>query len=404
VVIITAQDYMLIFGATVGENKMSDASNIKVMEKYKREYYDPNWDNKVLDYNLNKYNFPTLFLEAAQELFPAIDKLENIHLHLTTHQLVDLRKQLEKMTLGEDFQKLIDSFFEEYADPILPTTEYLIQRTPGIRLMVPDQEKKGRLLSWHTGHHTGYGNGTYFFWTPVTKSFDTNAMQVLSWDDTVIAMEKLHTERLSLQELQELCRKDAFPTTLEIGQSWMFNPGVLHGNFNNDTGVSRVSFDIRAMIKNSDPGFRYPGGFWRLKVNRNTFKIKNIDPNRRWITFSDQGSRFIGSTPQFVIREFLLSWCKKNNITPIEWTNEYLKCDWNPHLQFFIDTNKVDGIVFPSIYGLSMELPQRLDLLKKFIEDGIDLVFVDEDIHANSLAALDYIKELYDYAYTKHTI
>jgi len=375
-------------------------NDLKILERYESKFLDSNWDNKVLNYDKRKYDWSTLFLESIREKFPTLDQLDNLHLYVKTNQLVDLRKHLERMSLGEQFQSLADNFFKEYITPLLPVQDYMIQKTPGIRLLVPDQAKKGRLLSFHTGHWTGYNNGMYTVWTPVTKTWDTNAMQVVNWNDSITAMKEIHSKKLSTIEVEELCKKICWPTNLNVGQSWLFNQGHLHGNVNNDTGVSRVSFDLRAMIKGSDYGFRYPGGFWRLHSETTYYQIpKQLDRNKRWITLSDQGSKYVGSTPQYIIREFLLSWCSKNNIVPIEWTNEYLHCEWSMNLQYVIDNGAIDGIILPSIYAITAEPSLRLKIMETAIERNIQMVFVDEDILLDSKESLEYIKRIYKYAY-----
>jgi sporadic carbohydrate cluster protein (TIGR04323 family) len=225
-------------------------------------------------------------------------------------------------------------------------------------------------------------------------------MQVVSWNDSISAMKEIHSKKLSTFEIEELCKKICWPTSINVGQSWLFNQGHIHGNVNNDTGMSRVSFDLRAMIKGSDYGFRYPGGFWRLHSEKNNYQIpKQLESNKRWITFSDQGSNYVGSTPQFIIREYLLNWCKSQNIKPVEWVNEYLHCDWNMTLQYVIDNSAIDGIILPSIYAMTAEPILRLKIMEKAIEKNIQMIFIDEDILLSSKESLEYIKRIYKYAY-----
>jgi hypothetical protein len=155
------------------------------------------------------------------------------------------------------------------------------------------------------------------------------------------------------------------------------------------------------MIKGTNYGFRYPGGFWRLRNQQNDFEIPDtLDNTKKWIVFSDQGSDYIDATPQFIIREFLLSWCKRYNIIPIEWNNEYLHCDWNINLQFILNSGVAEAIAFPSIYAFTAEPKLRLEIMQLALDKGIQLVFVDENILLDSQASLDYIKKIYAFAYT----
>lgn len=374
-------------------------NNLKVMERYNQKFLDDAWDNKILNYDTSKYDWEGLFLHTVQEKIPKIEKLDQLHLYIKFSQIPEMRKHLESMTRGEQFRSLIDQFFEEYISPLLPSTDYMVQTVPGIRLVLPNQEQQGKLLPWHTGYHTGYDNGIYSVWTPVTKTWGTNAMQVLSWNDTIDVMNKFQSGRLSLHQLQELCRSKAIPTTLDVGKSWLFNQGHLHGNFNNDTNVSRVSFDTRALVQGTDYECRYPGGFYRIRGKENKFKIlKNIS-NRNWIVFADQGSDYIGSMPQFIIREFMMNWCKQFNITPYDWQNEYLHVDWNPNLQFFMDMGASKGFIFPSIYAVSSTIENRIKLFEKALNNDIHMIFIDENIYLDSADALEYVKKIYAFAY-----
>ena len=289
--------------------------DLSIMQRYDSKYLEPAWNNQILNYDKDKYAFRPLFLNAIQEKFPEVKQIEDLHLHVAVNDMVPLRKHVENMMLGNEFITLVDTWLDEYVAPLLPSNDFMVQRTPGLRMMVPDQAKKGRLLSFHCGHWNGYNNGIYSVWTPITRTWGSNAMQVISWEDSIDIMKEIHSNRLTIDEVQELCIKHCWSTDIDVGQSWLFNQGIVHGNVNNDTGVTRMSFDTRVMIKDIDYGVRYPGGFFRLKNQKNNFNIPDtIDHNRKWVVFVDQASNYVGNTPQFVIREFLLPWCKKYNI------------------------------------------------------------------------------------------
>lgn len=119
---------------------------------------DPRWDNQVLTYDQKQFDWAGRVLEVVRELKPQLDCLEHIHLHFTSPELVMLRQHLEKFTNSREFSTQLDEFFYEHVRPLIDSEDYLIQKTSGIRLVVPDQEKLGRLLSFHTGYWTGYSN------------------------------------------------------------------------------------------------------------------------------------------------------------------------------------------------------------------------------------------------------
>ena len=117
------------------------------------------------------------------------------------------------------------------------------------------------------------------------------------------------------------------------------------------------------------------------------------------MVFVDQASNYVGNTPQFVIREFLLPWCKKYNIKPIDWVHEYLHNDWNLNLHYFMTNGVTEGLVFASIHAFSAYPQRRLELMQLALDRGIQIAFVDENILLDSQESLEYIKKIYEYAY-----
>ena len=90
----------------------------------------PQWDNCTLNYDLTKYNFPTLVLHVVKEIFPQVDALETIHKHLTPSQVVDLCDHVQKSFGRKHFMQLFDEFAEQYIKPKLNGKRYLIKRNP----------------------------------------------------------------------------------------------------------------------------------------------------------------------------------------------------------------------------------------------------------------------------------
>ena len=355
---------------------------------------DPRWDNKVLTYDQEKFNWSGQVLEIVRELRPAIDSLEHIHLFFKTSEMVELRQHLERWTNSREFSQQLDNFFQENVTPLIGRDDYLMQKTSGIRLVVPDQEQLGRLLSFHTGYWTGYSNDMFTVWTPLSRVFGTNTMQITSWQDTVELMTRIHTEKLSLDQLQDECIKRMFPVEIEVGQSWLFNQGHLHGNVNNDTGISRVSFDARCALPQGDFGPRRVGGFFRLQGTHS-----EIDPSKiqsgPWIVFVDQNSEYIGNIPHYIVREFLMQTTKSLGIVVNEWSNEYWGCTWMPKLQDFVNRSNIKGLVLPSIHAFSGSIDLRMSMFKTAIDNGQQLVFVDEQILISTQEELKLLEKLY---------
>jgi len=355
---------------------------------------DPRWDNQILTYDRKKFNWAEQVLEVVRELRPRLDSLENTHLYFTSSELVTLRQHLEKFTNSRHFSVQIDEFFYEYVKPLVKCDDYLVQKTSGIRLVVPEQEKLGRLLSFHTGYWTGYSNDMGTVWTPLSRAFDSNTMQVVSWEDSKKIMKRIHLEKLSIDMIQQLCAECMQPVEIEVGQSWLFNQGHLYGNINNTTGISRVSFDTRYALPNGVFGPRRVGGFFRLQHTHAELDRSKIQPGS-WVVFVDQNSEYIGNIPHYVVREFLMQTTKALNIKVLEWSNEYWGCTWMPKLLDFVNKTTLNGLVLPSIHAFSGDVDLRMSMFKTAISNGQQLLFVDEQILISTVSELSLLDKLY---------
>lgn len=356
---------------------------------------DPRWDNKLINYDTEKYPWSEWVLSEVKKLKPNLDSLTNIHQHFALDEMINLRKKLEKLSNSKEFSKLLDSFFEEYIHPNIDFKEYLIQSTVGIRLVIPNQAKKGRLLSFHTGYWTGYNNDMGTAWIPLTKCFSSNTMQVLSWEDSAKLMKKIHNEQLSLDEIQSLCEEKMYPVELDVGQSWLFGQGHLHGNVNNETNVTRVSFDARYALSDTDFGIRRAGSFFRFPGTAHTFNKNEIFSKDNWVVFVDQNSSYVGTTPHFIIREFLLEYAKRLDLSIVEWSNEYWGCTWMPKFADYCNSNSISGILMPSIYALSGDREKIISMLKVALSNNIQVMFADEEIFVRNIKDLDHIEKIY---------
>lgn len=355
---------------------------------------DSRWDNKILNYDKERYNWSGWALSVVQELKPEVDNIENLHLFFKVPELLTLRKHLEKWTNSKEFSTKLDDFFAEYVSPLIDDVDYLIQSTCGIRLVVPSQEDLGRLLSFHTGYWTGYSNDMGTVWTPLSRAYGTNTMQVMSWDDSVRTMQKIHGEKLSLNELQSLCEEQMYPVEINVGQSWLFNQGHLHGNVNNITGISRMSFDARYAKLGGDFGPRRAGSFFRFPGQFSVIDQTKLQKGL-WVVFVDQNSEFIGETPHYMVREFLLGVAKNLNITVGEWSNEYWGCTWMPKLHDYTNKVTLAGLVMASVHAFSGNIEQRLEMFANAINNGQQLIFVDENLLISTKEDLKIIEKIY---------
>lgn len=374
---------------------------INVDELYQEKNLDPNWDLKKISYNLKDYPWPDLFLEQVQKVLPSIDDLTLLHKYANTNQMIAIRKHLESWSRSQEFCTLVDNFVTPIVKEKYPHDDWMVQFTPGIRLMVPDQAKKNRLLPFHTGFWTGYDNGTATIWTPVTDAYDTNTMWIMGWNESRDLMKKIHNESWSMDQIQKTCEQMSKPVQVNVGESQLFSQGHLHGNVNNETGKSRLSFDVRITNPNIEYRRRRPGSYYRFPNTHPKIDPSKIDLDRSWLAFVSPNDPYIDMAPYFMIREFLLQWCTSHGIKPNDWTNELHECDWMPMLGDRLKPGT--GIVMASIYNFSISTQKRIEWFHYAVENDVQMIFVDENILLQNQEDIKLIERYYAHYYHKYS-
>ena len=183
-------------------------------------------------YDLKKYDFISLF----QDLFGRKD-LDNLHLDLDDEYEFfsspgsdsDTKFHTtfyDKMRSGwPEFLGLYKTFIKDNIAPIMGATDKLIyQKWPSFRVHLPNNVAVG---GWHKDRDYNHPPGEINFILTLTKMFESNA-----------TIAESSPGKMDFRQL------DASP-----GQVIKFNGNeCIHGNLPNKTGVTRVSFDFRAML------------------------------------------------------------------------------------------------------------------------------------------------------------
>ena len=365
---------------------------MKILDRYDISI-DPMWDHNVVDYDLEKFPWYDRFLAIVQEQNPRCPSIEKIHECFLRSEIVPLRKKFEQFVQTKEFSGWVDDYFECIIGDAIG--EYLIQSIPTMNFVLPDQQRQGSLLTFHTGHMDGANNGMYTIWTPVSPAYASNSMQVCSWDDSVQITKDFHEQKLPLKEIQKRCTELSRPVEIEMGQAWLFNQGHWHGNINNETGITRIGLDIRAMEKDTVCGNRKPGSYFRFPGT--TFEVPKVDAQRRWIVFNDPVGDYMGTMPPYIARSFIERYADKLGIKPVGWHTEYSFTDWNPHLEFFIHETEVEGIALLSMHGLSSPINRRMELFESCVNKDIHVLFCDENYILDSKEGLDHIKKCLEF-------
>jgi sporadic carbohydrate cluster protein (TIGR04323 family) len=357
------------------------------------------WDNKVVNYDLEKYNWPAWALSVIQEVVPQVKELETMHEVLTPSEIVKVSQHVQNACSRVDFMERFDEFAADIVPQRIENKRYLIQRQGTLRVVIPNQAKVGRRLAFHQGIFVGNGRGCRTLWTPFTEAKGTNTMWMLDLDISQELTRRVLAEKWDLQKFEDESLKHAWPVTLSPGQSHLFFQEHIHGNVNNDEGYTRVSMDMRILIEGEEWGRRLPGGFMRLPGDYEVSKTMDYT-GKSFITYAGWNTIYSKNIPLPMQRAIIDPYCQKNKISynSYEFENEHM--DWCPGLEFYIK-EKPDGIVLCSMYSLPDDPDRRTELLELAVKLGVELHFANELCAVKSADDLEKIQTYLNFAVPK---
>jgi len=164
------------------------------------------YDNTILDYSNNNYNFYNCLNEYYKKKYTSLMNLENIHNLLNSNELSDEHKNYykeipmfgktdRKSIFVNDFYKLIESdytFTYEYLNflkmvikPLFPLENKLVvQKTPNIRFHLPgcsnigkrDTDKYKDIIGLHNDSEFGHPKEEINIVLHITEMFDSNSI------------------------------------------------------------------------------------------------------------------------------------------------------------------------------------------------------------------------------------
>jgi sporadic carbohydrate cluster 2OG-Fe(II) oxygenase len=319
-----------------------------------KQCFDPNFDNNQVSYDLSTFNLPQWGLEKVRELYPSVSALDNLHKELTTEQIINASAHAQKACKSQEFVNLLDSIIESTVLPLV-NKPVMVQRFGTMRIVVPDQAKKGRLLGYHTGIVNGNGWGLRTMWIPFTSAFDSNTMQILPWDKSQSITRRVMAEQWDFETLQSECHKDSFPVNLEPGDMHLFTQGHWHGNVNNSTNRTRVSMDLRLLFEGEQYHRKLPGGYFRFLGDLPEQQDTGDYSGKTFVTYAGWNSHLTTHLPLPLQRHAINEYCRGKGIVWSDYQYELEFMDWLPNLQYFIEDKSIDGVVLYSIV-LSLKL------------------------------------------------
>ena len=191
------------------------------------------FDQKILKYDFSKYPFSEIISKILNT-----ENLENLHkyssvpskinelgkdtntdAHKTFYQFIN-KKNNEFLNIYYKF--VFDVLFEQFDENIL------FQKTPGLRISYPNNVA---VSTWHSDsdRNNMHPQGEINVFLPLTNCFGNNSL----WIESKPGL------------------KDYHPIRLSVGELLIFNGSeCVHGNYKNDTLITRASLDFRLLPSN----------------------------------------------------------------------------------------------------------------------------------------------------------
>ena len=220
-----------------------DTKKIKFKENIIKELLKKDFitEKKFSDYN---FELEKLHLCLKPDL-KNLDESEQNEISISFYETSDIIKE----TYTEFIKKIISPLFSE---------EIYYQVIPTFRFHFPNQ--KG--YDWEDRYHTDImlGHPPYEFnlWIPFTNVYSTNSMRLMPFTESKKVIEscnkdfELFAEKTQYDEafIHEL-KKSSSPLEMNYGDFIIFDPRCLHCTQYNDTKDTRISMDIRIIMKSA---------------------------------------------------------------------------------------------------------------------------------------------------------
>jgi hypothetical protein len=184
---------------------------------------------KIIEYDISKYNF----IDELHTLYE-INNLQQIHKDWSQAKSYELLNDVktDQSTVYHryfydeinktDWYKIYKKFIADIIKPLFSET-IIYQKIPTFRVHQPDNLA---VAAYHKDRDYAHSTHEVNFFLPLTPAFDNNTIWVETEED----------------------KADYSPMEAEVGQCIMWDgANLMHGNKTNDTGVSRVSVDFRAL-------------------------------------------------------------------------------------------------------------------------------------------------------------
>lgn len=336
------------------------------------------FDNKTLNYDINRHPLPMIVLTAIQKYYSDVTSLDTLHEVIPADKLADTMSRVSNDLINTDFYNHFDTIVQEMIVPKIGS-DVLIQKFGNVRALIPEQDKIGAVLLWHQGRWVGNGLGLRTIWMPFTDCFESNSMQILDLDASRDITRQTIKENWSYEKLDQVCTEKAWPVTLAPGQAHLFFQEHIHGNVPNRTDKTRVSIDIRILVRNGQPHRKWPGAYFRQLFDRTWNKVVPVLPNEIAITYSEYEGSKTRHIDLFLQTHAIKWYCNRRGITfpyqhgDNEGTNY-------AHLNHLISNTNIDHLLLFSIFSLPDDAAKRQKIITECLNRKIRVHFCNEEL------------------------
>jgi sporadic carbohydrate cluster 2OG-Fe(II) oxygenase/sporadic carbohydrate cluster protein (TIGR04323 family) len=351
------------------------------------------FDAKIYDYDSSDYFLSDTVLECVKKYYPDVNDLALLHEFVPAKNIGELVKLIGKDLADTDFYVKFDEIIARYVFPLLPS-DALVQKFGNIRITVPNQDKTGTVLPFHQGKWVGNGLGMRTVWLPFTDAYDSNSLQIIHLDASRLITKQCLEQDWSYEEFQETCNRVCRPVNIKEGQFLLFTQEHIHGAVPNTTGKTRMSIDVRILLRDGQPHRKWPGAYFRI--------LGDTDIQSRSITISDdQNVVMYAEYEGFKTRNIDLyfqtlvvkEYCNRMGYTFPHQTGDNEGRNHN-YLEYLITKGNVDHILMFSIFSLPDNSVRRKYIMNLALENNCILHFANEEFVLDNQNMLDKIEYL----------
>lgn len=220
---------------------------------------------KIINYNIEKYPFNKIVSDVL-----GINNLEKLHKDYLIPSKINELGQDTSTNAHKKFYKYIDTenneFLKTYYNFIFDillkefSEDTIFQKSPGLRIAYPNNVA---VSTWHSDSDEDnlHPKGEINIFLPLTNCYGNNALWIES----------------------EPGLKDYHPIKLSPGQLLIFNGSeCVHGNYKNDTPISRISLDFRLLPREKyNPNYKNKSATMNLSYTLGSYYVdKNLITNK----------------------------------------------------------------------------------------------------------------------------